>query len=612
MNRADELTNRLVDGSLTDAEAGELESLLAADSAALERHLGLLNLEAALRGLRSEFDIAETTIQRIQAARAERTAAAVIAGISARPIPPWGRRPLRRRRMFVAVISVAAALLVAISLILSIPKEPQAPGTWSSPGTDLARITIASGSVEIVSPDGSEALASDQHLAPGQTLRTVGDDSVAIVEFPDHTRLELHPDTAVRLAGVENSDDSVRKLFLVHGRLTATVTGRRTLVSTGAADVVAQSGSFSLCASGLGSARVELTGGDVRIRGGSAKPIQLSPGQAAFVRNDITPISIESPLRIDTMPRDRLEFLGALTLAYSQDGCEVWACSAKQWVRWRIADKSQGALVERLPFFPPTKNDGPVASISTDRRALVACRVDDREDRLVIRNLPDGSDRQVIAVRVTEPRFLCVSPDASWVATTVPKPKNRVRVWDTATGQERFILELANSAFCMAATPDGRFIAVEQSDLGRGTNNRVMFFDSTTGEKSFSLPTKRRQVTSIIFTPDGRYMAAGFNGVVQIWDVQQRQLVRMIEGFERVVTCMAYSPGGNLLAAGTQDGQVWVWSTQTGGRVQVLGTGTRGVRSLAFSPDGKVIATATNKAPVAIWDVGPKPVKPEL
>lgn len=76
--------------------------------------------------------------------------------------------------------------------------------------------------------------------------------------------------------------------------------------------------------------------------------------------------------------------------------------------------------------------------------------------------------------------------------------------------------------------------------------------------------------------------------------------------------CLAFSPGGNLLAAGTQDGQVWVWSTQTGRRVQVLGTGTRGVRSLAFSPDGKMIVTATNKAPVAIWDVGAEPLEPEL
>ena len=45
MTRTDELTTKLLDGTLTDAEWAELEALLAADPAAEDDHLALLELE---------------------------------------------------------------------------------------------------------------------------------------------------------------------------------------------------------------------------------------------------------------------------------------------------------------------------------------------------------------------------------------------------------------------------------------------------------------------------------------------------------------------------------------------------------------------------------------
>jgi WD40 repeat protein len=203
---------------------------------------------------------------------------------------------------------------------------------------------------------------------------------------------------------------------------------------------------------------------------------------------------------------------------------------------------------------------------------------------------------------------MCIAPDASWVAVSNPKPNPRVRVWDGATGRERFSRDFEANAFCMASTPDGRLLAIEISDLGRGTKNKVEFVDAETGELKFSLPTRRRQVTAISFSTDGKRMAVGFNGAVQIWDVAERRLERTIEGFERVVTRLKFAPDDRLIAAGTQDGQVWIW-TETGQRTQVIDTGTRGIRAIAFSPDGRLLVTATNKAPVALWDVIPAPAR---
>ncbi|MCE9568147.1 MAG: FecR domain-containing protein [Planctomycetes bacterium] len=609
MNRIDELTDRLIDGTLTDAEGTELESLIGADPSARDRYLALLNVEAALRGLRTDLDLAAATVRRIEAERAERTATTVMAEIADSPAPKWSRRSSSRRWRWAVVTAIAAALLVGVWLLNPAPNNPAPPANPGVTKTDVARIRTLSGSVEILNLGESVATTADQSLVLGQTVRTVGEDSVAVLEFPDGTRLELQPDTTVRFTAVGDENGTPRKLFLVNGQLTAVVTGGRTVVGTGAADVVARNGSFSMGTSGPESVRVEPRDGDVQVvRGEPAKPMSLSPGHAAFVRDEITPIHIEPRFRIDTTPRNRLDFPGASTVAFAAEGQEVWAGSARQLVRWRIGSEGRGTGVQRELFTPPVKNDGYLAVITPDRRSLVACRVDDKEDRLVVRDLPTGDVRHMIPVRVTEPRFLCVSPDATWVATAGSKPNRTVRVWETATGRERFTYEPETSTFCMASTPDGRLLALDVTDLGRGSNNKVVFLNAATGEKAFSLPTQRRVVTALAFTTDGRFMAAGFNGAVQIWDVPGRQLVRTIEGFERGVMCLAFDPGAKLLAAGTGDGQAWLWSVETGKRVQVIETGNRGVRALAFSPDGKTIVTATNKAPVALWDVAQEPM----
>ncbi len=599
MNRTDELTDRLIDGTLTDADAVELDSLLAADPAAQARHLAAVRLELVLRGLRTEFDFADPTVETITTLRVERTTAVVMAEIVNRPVPG---RPARRWRGLVAFAALTAAVLVAGWVALRSPEPSRGPND-PPPAVVFARLTSVSGVVEVVGTAGDTVARQNQPLIPGQSLRTVGEESAATVEFAEGTRVEVHPESVVRL-GPEPAGESARKLFLAHGRVSVVATGSRIVVEAGATEVEVTRGSFALWSAGSGSARVESTDGDVRVsRGGPAEPVVLGPGRAAYVRDEQTPMRIDVAWQIDAAPHARLDF-AALDVGFAPDG-DVLAVSAKQWVRWTPGTPDPG----RTLFPPKVSNDGLAAWLTPDRRAVALYRVDDREPRVVVRDLPSGTERGQIPVRVSEPRFVCVAPDGSWVATTGgQKPNNRrVRVWEVATGQERFAFDLDNSVTCLNASPDGRRLAVGVSDLTKDSSNLVAVFDATTGERAFDLPTRRKAVTTLAFSDDGRELAAGFNGTIQLWDVRERKLRRTLEGFERVVTRLTYSPRGDMVAAGTQDGQVWVWSAATGRRTQVIDTGTRGVRSLAFSPDGKRLVTATNKAPVAVWDVAPEP-----
>ncbi|MDB5310553.1 MAG: domain, G-beta repeat [Gemmataceae bacterium] len=622
MTRAEELTLKLLDGSLADAEWGELNTLLAADSAAEAEHFALLDLEAVLRGFRTGFDLVGATLDRVKKVHAERTAAAVMAEILAMPSPEWAPKPAadqvvnpRRKVLFrcLAVGTVAAALLVGIWFGMN-PPDPPVAGLGPAPDDlippSFATVTSVLGSVELLTPGGEVVPAeAGRAVAPGQTIRTVGEESSAVVELPDRTRFEIEPDTTVRFPATPAPGGPVWQVVLGQGQLKADVpdrpTGRPMLVSTPSADVLTRGGSFVVSSLAPESARVEPSRGSVQVaRPVAPRPVSVGAGGAAVVQPWFERITVEQYSRVRVVPRRALSleaYPGVRDAVFAPGGREIWAATGRMLVRWT----ADGGTAE-VPFFAKKGGDGVAALFSLDRTALLTFG-GEKQDGLVVRALPDGQERVTVGARIPEARFVTVAPAARWVATAQPKPNHkRVTVWDGGTGAVRFTRDVEEGITCLAATPAGDAVAVGVSDSGAGTHNKIVFFDPVSGDRRFALPTQRKAVTALAFSADGRYLAAGFTGFVQVWDVRSRDLIRTITGFERIALCLAFSADGKRLAGGTQDGQVWVWDVRSGNTVQQMEVGGRGVRAVCFGPDGRSLLTAASRAPVAVWDVVPE------
>lgn len=111
-------------------------------------------------------------------------------------------------------------------------------------------------------------------------------------------------------------------------------------------------------------------------------------------------------------------------------------------------------------------------------------------------------------------------------------------------------------------------------------------------------------VQTIAFSPDGQVLAAGTKeGKIRLWRLTDGQLQEIITGHIDSVWSIAFSPDGQTLASGSLDQKVRLWDVHTGQPHHILQGHTGAVRSVAFSPDGRALASGSDDYTVRLWDV---------
>jgi WD40 repeat protein len=117
------------------------------------------------------------------------------------------------------------------------------------------------------------------------------------------------------------------------------------------------------------------------------------------------------------------------------------------------------------------------------------------------------------------------------------------------------------------------------------------------GNEQFTLKGHPSRVTGVAFSPDGKQIVSGSEGLsgdksVILWDAATGKENLSLKAQAAAGRCVAFSPDGKRIVA-TDIRRVVVWDAVTGKEVLSLGeTGGRGISSVAFSPDGKRIARA--------------------
>jgi WD40 repeat protein len=132
----------------------------------------------------------------------------------------------------------------------------------------------------------------------------------------------------------------------------------------------------------------------------------------------------------------------------------------------------------------------------------------------------------------------------------------------------------------------------------RGTLQKAVY----TVKETNRLVESERPIRSVSFSPNGERLATGGDdGLVRVWDMRG-QLLAKLQGHQGSIRSVHFSPDSQLLASAGDDNIVRVWDMR--GQLLAKLQGHQGsIRSVSFSPNNQLLASAGDDGIVRVWDM---------
>jgi WD40 repeat protein len=191
-------------------------------------------------------------------------------------------------------------------------------------------------------------------------------------------------------------------------------------------------------------------------------------------------------------------------------------------------------------------------------------------------------------------RALAFSPDGRLLAAG----ERDVWVWDTESGQERFILNAGEEIRQIAFSPDGTRLAAA------GMRGLIRVWDTASGGLLIAPSDGEWQTAGIVYSADGAQLITGStDGALRRWDAESGALLDTYPMYNTGFNALTYSADGARLAAGGWGRAIIVWERATGAERHYPITGWIAVvHNLEISPDGAQIAAQGAHRDVFVWD----------
>jgi WD40 repeat protein len=195
------------------------------------------------------------------------------------------------------------------------------------------------------------------------------------------------------------------------------------------------------------------------------------------------------------------------------------------------------------------------------------------------------------------------------VKAAILEKESTLRVWDFARRIEVMKLEKLNHVTSIAWSPDGKFLAV-------GSYGKFISVWGVPDRKDIlRIPTEGIAVGAIAWSPDGKSIAWGEpSGAVAFAEVRRGIEQTRYHPRGGPITAILFLPGGTSVVTGDGTGAVRRWDDVPQKEPSLIGRHKSAVSALAISPDGLWIASGDAYGWVFLWPAmgGPAiPMDPE-
>ena len=202
---------------------------------------------------------------------------------------------------------------------------------------------------------------------------------------------------------------------------------------------------------------------------------------------------------------------------------------------------------------------------------------------------------------------LAFAPDGEQIGASIDggsASAESIVLWSAKTGEQMDEPLRAQGAeegwaSSLSFSPDGQTLAAVGA-------SKLHLLNTATGDWEVA-PLRGANGQDLEFSPNGGTLAApvGLEGEVALVDPATLEDTILQTGEAVFVWDVAFSPDGQTLAGGDDDGNVVLWDVASGERLGPPLKGTNvGLQDLAFSPDGTLLASSNFFGQIDLWDVG--------
>jgi WD40 repeat protein len=312
-------------------------------------------------------------------------------------------------------------------------------------------------------------------------------------------------------------------------------------------------------------------------------------------------------------------------LVFAPDGKTVFAASSDKFSvsssrsaisEWDVSNRRQ------LNHFTPQGNSAITSLRLLNDRKILTAGLDETIIELESQRTPGGSvstlsniERNVVvwdganSPRVLDhPRSIyqssaaavTLSRDGGLVAAGLNNGK--VITWQVGQWQESGgpLVEHKARINALDFSPDGKLLASGSIDR----NVIVWSLQTRQPIGRISFP-KDQDVRTLAFNENGTMLAVGTTQSITLWDVvNRRSLDTSLVGQQGSATCLAFSPDGSMLAAGSFNKSIVLWDVAARKPIGTALVGhTQQVRTVSFSNDGQTLASGSSDGKIILWDL---------